>query len=120
VRSYGEVQGADPTKQLKQVETWLKTHPEDAPLLTTAARLCMAAELWGKARSYLESSLALAPVPETYALYGRLLATLGESERALLAFRSGLGLVTNLAAEPLPPARGLAAPSGKPEAKAQG
>ncbi len=51
----------------------------------------MANELWGKARSYLESSLALAPVPDAYALYGRLLTQLGEDERARSAFRSGLG-----------------------------
>ncbi len=118
VQSYGDVQGADPAKQLKQVETWLKTYPEDAALLKTAARLCMGSELWGKARSYLESSLALAPEPAAYALYGRLLTELGESEQALLAFRSGLLLVTDVAAEPLPAARALAPPSDKLEAKA--
>jgi HemY protein len=110
VQSYGELRGADAAKQLKQVETWLKTYPEDAVLLVAAARLCMASELWGKARSYLESSLALNPEPATYALYGRLLAELGESEQALRAFRAGLGLVTPVAAEPLPPAGRLAPP----------
>jgi hypothetical protein len=54
----------------------------------------MANELWGKARSYLESSLALAPDPSSYALYGRLLTQLGERERAESAFRSGLGLLS--------------------------
>ena len=73
VLAYGEVRGADLAKQLKQVETWLKTYPEDAALLLAAARLSMANELWGKARSYLESSLALAPTADAYALYGRLL-----------------------------------------------
>jgi HemY protein len=116
VRAYGEVHGADLAKQLKQVETWLKSYPEDAGLLLTAARLCMAEELWGKARSYLESSLGLKPEPDTYALYGRLLTSLGEGERALLAFRSGLGLVSSVAAEPLPPSRGLAAPGRDPAA----
>lgn len=94
VRAYGEVRGADPTKQLQQAEAWLKSYPEDSGLLLTAAKLCLALELWGKARSYLESSLALAPDTEAYALYGRLLAELGEGERAALAFRSGLGLVS--------------------------
>jgi HemY protein len=114
VRSYGEVRCADLGRQLKQAENWLKTYPEDAALLLTAARLCMASELWGKARSYLESSLAIKPEPDTYALYGRLLAELGEGERALLAFRSGLGLVSSVAAEPLPPSRGLTPPAGEP------
>ncbi len=64
------MRGADAAKQLKQVETWLKSYPDDAALLLAAARLSMANELWGKARSYLESSLALAPTADAYALYG--------------------------------------------------
>jgi len=121
VQSYGEVRGADPAKQLKQVETWLKTHPEDAALLLAAARLAMANDLPGKALSYLESSLALEPRPEAYALYGRLLTELGEDERALTAFRSGLRLLGGAAtAEPLPPSRGLAPPKRDEERRAQG
>jgi len=120
VECYGEVGGADPAKQLKQAETWLKAHPDDAALLMTAARLSMASELWGKARSYLESSLALSPAPEAYALYGRLLTQLGEEDQALSAYRSGLKLVSAGAAEPLPPSRGLAPPSREAPRKAEG
>jgi HemY protein len=116
VRCYGELRSAAPSKQLEHVENWLRTHAEDAVLLTSAARLCMAAELWGKARSYIESSLALAPDADAYALYGHLLTQLGEGERAALAFRSGLELAHPAAAEPLPPERGLAAPTGAAEA----
>ena len=103
VLAYGEVHGADGTKQLKQSEIWLKTYPEDPALLLTAARLCIHGELWGKARSYLESSIALAPAPEAYALYGKLLARLGDGERAAVAFRSGLALASPTAAETLDP-----------------
>ncbi len=103
VLAYGEVHGADGTKQLKQAESWLKTYAEDPALLLTAARLCIQSELWGKARSYLESGLALAPAPEAYALYGKLLAQLGDGERAALAFRSGLALASPTAAETLEP-----------------
>jgi len=103
VVAYGEVHGPDGAKQLKQAESWLKTYPEDPALLLTAARLCIQSELWGKARSYLESGLALAPAPEAYALYGKLLAQLGEGERAALAFRSGLALASPTAAETLEP-----------------
>jgi HemY protein len=106
VAAYGEVRGEEPAKQLQTAEGWLKNYPEDAVLLTSAARLCMANELWGKARSYLESSLALAPSPETYALYGRLLAQLGEGEGAALAYRSGLALVSPAARDPAPPRLG--------------
>lgn len=119
VQSFGEVRGADATKQLKQIETWLKSYPDDAGLLLAAARVSMANELWGKARSYLESSLALAPTAAAYALYGKLLTGLGEEDGALLAFRSGLQLVSPAAAEPLPPSRGLAAPARDAERTAR-
>lgn len=120
VKSYGEARGSDAARQLQQAETWLKTYPDDPVLLLAAARLAMANELWGKARSYLESSLALAPTGDAYALYGQLLTALGEEERALLAFRTGLQLVSPSAAEPLPPSRGLAAPAHESERKARG
>jgi HemY protein len=120
VQSYGQVRGADPAKQLKNAETWLKAHPDDAALLTAAARISMANELWGKARSYLESSLALVPAPDVYALYGRLLAQLGEDDGALLAFKSGLQLVSPAAAEPLPPSRSLAPPARDAQIKVSG
>ena len=93
VLAYGRVRGARADKQLLQAEQWLKDRPEDAALLLTAARLCMVLELWGKARSYLETSLAIAPRTEAYALYGRLLDQFGEADNAALAFRSGLSLV---------------------------
>ena len=101
VLAYGRVQGAKPDKQLRQAEEWLKAHAEDSALLLTAARLCLVLELWGKARSYLESSLALSPRTDTYALYGRLLNQFGEVADAALAFRSGLSLVDG-AGEELP------------------
>ncbi len=95
VRAYGRIKGIDNEKQLGRAEAWLKQHPEDAVLLLTAARLCMRVELWGKARSYLETSLAEDPDPEAYELYGRLLTRLGEGDNAALAYRSGLALATN-------------------------
>jgi HemY protein len=99
VRLFGMVEGADATKQLKRAENWLKTHGEDADLLLTAARLCLRNELWGKARSYLETVIALRPTPEAYQEFGRLLNRLGEGDAAADAYRSGLGMV---ARSPLP------------------
>ncbi len=64
VRLFGMVEGIDATKQLRRAETWLKSHGEDADLLLTAARLCLKNELWGKARSYLETVISIRPTPE--------------------------------------------------------
>ena len=99
VRIYGLVEGIDPSKQLKKAEAWLATRGEDPDLLLAAARLCLRNELWGKARSYLESVITLRPTPEAYQEYGRLLNQLGEGDAAADAFRDGLGLVTDA---PLP------------------
>jgi len=93
VAAFGEVKGADLLKQLKKAESWLRQHPEDPALLMTAARLSMANELWGKARSYLESGIALKPEPAAYAVYGELLDRLGEPEAAAKAFQDGLRMI---------------------------
>ncbi len=93
VRLFGLVEGTDASKQLKRAEGWLAAHPEDPDLLLTAARLCLRNELWGKARSYLETVISLRPTPEAYQEYGRLLTRLGEGDAAADAFREGLGLV---------------------------
>ena len=99
VRLYGLVEATDVSKQLKKAEGWLKNRDEDVDLLLTAARLCLRNELWGKARSYLETVIALRPTPEAYQEYGTLLTQMGEADAAADAYREGLGMV---APEPLP------------------
>ncbi|MEO1321052.1 MAG: heme biosynthesis HemY N-terminal domain-containing protein, partial [Pseudomonadota bacterium] len=95
VLRYGEISTDDPNAQLEQAERWLGKHGDDAELLLTAGRLCMANKLWGKARSYIESSLATRPMPAAYASYGQLLTQLGESGAAADAFRQGLAIVAD-------------------------
>ena len=51
-------------------------------LLAASAKLALRAELIGKARSYLEASLARKPTPENALLYAELLEQLGEGDRA--------------------------------------
>lgn len=108
VLAYGQIRATEPARQLKQAESWLQDHPEDPALLLTAARLSIINELWGKARSYVESSLAIDPSPESYAVYGSLLDQLGENDGAALAFRSGLALLDRKAG----PVPALAPPQG--------
>ena len=93
VRLFGLVEGPNASKQLKRAEGWLATNGDDPDLLLAAARLCLRNELWGKARSYLESVITLRPTPEAFQEYGRLLNQLGEADAAADAFREGLGLV---------------------------
>jgi HemY protein len=101
-RLYGLVEGKDPTQQLKRAENWLANHGEDADLLLSAARLCLRLELWGKARSYLETVIAIRPTPDAYQEYGRLLNQLGVGEAAADAYRDGLSLVAGSSLPAIP------------------
>ena len=93
VALFGLVEATDTTKQLKRAEGWLKNHGEDPGLLLAAARLCLRNELWGKARSYLETVISMRPTPEGYREYGSLLNEMGEGDAAADAYRDGLGMV---------------------------
>ncbi len=94
VRLFGTVEGADASKQLKRAEGWLGTHSDDPDLLLAAARLCKRNELWGKARSYLETVISLRPTPEAYREFGALLNQMGESDAAADAYKAGLNMVS--------------------------
>lgn len=82
VRLYGELQLPDALPPLERAEHWLRAAPEDPELLAACARLALHAELIGKARSYLEASLARRHSAENSLLYAELLEQLGEAERA--------------------------------------
>jgi HemY protein len=98
VATYGELETSRPAAHLGHIEAWLARRGDDADLLLAAARLCIQNQLWGKARSYLESSLSLRPDPHAYRLYGQLLEKIGESDAAAEAFRRGLETMTGHAA----------------------
>ena len=87
IRLYGELVLPDPLLPLERAEVWLRLRPEDADLLATCARLCLRAELFGKARSYLEASLARRPSAEHSLILAELLEDLGEHETATLWLR---------------------------------
>jgi HemY protein len=102
VRLYGRVEGPDASKQLKRAENWLAKRGEDIDLLLAAARLCLRNELWGKARSYLETVIALRPSAEAYLEYGRLLTQMGETDAAADAYRDGLGMAARTSLRAIP------------------
>jgi len=90
VLAYGELDPEEPLVALERAEEWLPQHSEDAALLLSCARLCMRAELYGKARSYLETSLAIRPRLEAYHLLAGLMEQLGERDRAVKALNDAL------------------------------
>lgn len=63
---YGQCMGGDVVARIAHAEKWLAEHPRDAGLLLTLGRLCRQKQLWGKAQSYLEASLAIEPMPDAH------------------------------------------------------
>ena len=92
VLAYGELETDEPLKTLDRAEAWLPEHSDDAALLFTCAQLATRAELYGKARSFLETSIAIRPRLEAYQLLANLMDQLGERERSLQALNDGLAL----------------------------
>ena len=90
VRLYGLTPGRDANRQLQLAESWLQDHPEDAEFLLCLGRLALRNQLWGKARSYFETSHRLKPTSETCAELARLLFSLGEREISAQYYREGL------------------------------
>lgn len=94
VRLYGLVEGESAQRQLRFAERLLTIHRRDAVLLLTLGRLARRNSLWGKARTYLEESLAMHPYPETYHDLATLLVQQGDNIAAQRCFQDGLALAT--------------------------
>lgn len=92
VALYGEVRGSSPTRQIEQAEKWLHAQPRDAQLLLTLAQLCSVQELWGKAQSYLEASLAIAPSVEGHIRMAELRTQSGQPGEACQNYQKALAL----------------------------
>ncbi len=73
---------------LQKAEGWLQRQPEDAGLLFALGRLCIGAQLWGKAQSYLEASLHLAPAIDTHLALAHLLEQVERPQEAQQHYRA--------------------------------
>ena len=91
---WGECRLADPTRQIEQAERWLSGHSDDGTLLRMLGALCQRQQLWGKAQTYLEASLALDENWRTRLALGEMLGRLGRSEEANAHFVAALRLAT--------------------------
>ena len=83
----GEAAG-DVLGRIAQAEKWLQRMPRDGALLLTLGRLCRRQQLWGKARSYLEAALAIAPTRAAHVELAQLLDQLDESALAVRHYRA--------------------------------
>ena len=113
VAVYGRIESPDAGRQLSFAEALLAQHPRSAVLLLALGRLALRARLWGKARSYLEASLGVAPVADAYCELGNLLDQLGDTDAARECYRKGLALGVDTAPVNLPPGMAAGARSGQ-------
>jgi len=91
---YGELPRLEPARaqeearaRIERAERWLREHPKDAQLLATLGRLCIAAELWGKAQNYLEASLSFGASRAAQLDLARLAEREGRAAEAAKHFR---------------------------------
>lgn len=95
VQAYGELPRAleAPARQeeararIECAEKWLRTRSRDADLLATLGRLCVEAELWGKARNFLDASVSFQDSRASRLELARLAERLGQPEQAQQHYR---------------------------------
>ncbi len=92
VALYAECDGGDTVARIERAEAWLKKHPDDATLLLTLGRLCAQQELWGKAQSYLDASIAIEPSYSAHLALAQLHERLGNADAARKNYRESLDL----------------------------
>ncbi len=78
---------AEARARIERAERWLLERSRDAQLLATLGRLCAHAELWGKARSFLEASLSFEESRAARVELARLAERLGQADEAQRHFR---------------------------------
>ncbi|HEY7945163.1 MAG: heme biosynthesis HemY N-terminal domain-containing protein [Burkholderiales bacterium] len=94
IEIYGECRPADATRQLEQAERWLTRHNQDPALLRVLGTLCQRQQLWGKAQTYFEASLALDDGWRAHLALGEMLGRLNRDDEANAHFVAALRLAT--------------------------
>jgi HemY protein len=89
-RLYGDLRGIDALVQLAAAEQWLVQFGEKPELLWVAAIACRRNKLWGKARSYLEGLVRLAPSAKAYLELAQICQQMQQPEDSARYYRLGL------------------------------
>ena len=93
---FSEIKADKPQQQLEAAESWLPHHRDSAVLLLVLGKLCLKNKLWGKAKTYLETSLSLKPIADTYLHLAMLLDNkMQEPAKAQQLYQQGLKLAVS-------------------------
>lgn len=87
VALYADCAGVSALPLIERAEKWLRAHARDPALLLALGKLCMHQDLWGKAQSYIEASLALEPTHDGHMTLAKLMERLGKPQEAVRHFR---------------------------------
>ena len=91
---YSELDVMVDSKHLEMAEDLLKNHQHNAYLLLALGKMCITHSLWGKARNYLEASIAIKPMPDNYFRLARLLEEdMNDPAASQEYYRQGLHLL---------------------------
>jgi HemY protein len=95
VERYGKIEHKNLGNAIKQGEKWLLEHDKSPMLLLALARLHRDYKLWGKSKSYYNSSLNLLPSADVYLEFAELLEELEEFDNAQICYKQGLDYSIN-------------------------
>ena len=91
VKLYAALDGGPVEQRLRQAESWLKAHADDADLLAALGSLCGRVGVLGKARDYLQRSLALKPAQSlAWSAMGEVSMRAGDQADAAQCYRNAL------------------------------
>ena len=79
VRFLGE---RDQQKAIDLADAWLRDQPDNALLLMYLGQLAYGRKLWGKAKGYLEASIALKPSISARLVLAKVFDEIGETQKA--------------------------------------
>ncbi len=99
---YARAQAFPARLQLERAEGWLAQSPPRgavrAAVLRTAGLICLREQLWGKAKGYLQDSLAEERHPATFLALARLAESVGDEPEAAQNYREAARGFANLPA----------------------
>ncbi len=90
VERYGKIEHSNLGTAIKLGEKWLLDHEKSPMLLLALARLHRKFKLWGKSKSYYNSSLNFLPSADVYLEFAEMLEELEEHENAQICYKQGL------------------------------
>ncbi|THB69842.1 MAG: hypothetical protein D6B28_10660 [Gammaproteobacteria bacterium] len=87
IEQYGKIKISHPEKMLAKAEVWLKQYPDDPDLLLAAGRLAERAQIWTRAKEYMQASIDRKPTREALRTIGLLVEHLEGAETAIDYYR---------------------------------